>query len=373
MTRLADDPAVVQRIFDHIDNRSTDRAESTWREPVASYRDPARFERELAHVLRRTPTPFCPSAALTGAGAYLARSAAGVPLVAVRGRDGSARVFRNACRHRGMQVAEGAGCKRVLVCPYHAWTYDLDGSLRGVPHEDGFPGLDKAARGLVPVASLERHGLVFVDQDGADAMPDLDEIGGLLTPEHRVIGSSEQEVEANWKIVTEGFLEGYHLQALHPDTFYPIQFDNLNVVERFGRNDRIAFPYRRIERQREAPAAERSAEKVLTYVYHLFPNVMLVTFATNITMVVVEPIAVDRSRLVNYTLTRRDPGEPEQRDKLDRDLQFIAAGTAQDLGAARAIQRGLASGANEFFEFGLFEGAIGHFHRMLHELADAPA
>ena len=366
MSRLADDPSVVQRIFDHIDNRSTDRGESSWREPVEHYRSEPRHRRELDQVLRRSPTPFCPSAALSEPGAYVARTAAGVPLIAVRGKDMTVRVFRNACRHRGMQLADGSGCKRAFVCPYHAWTYDLDGRLRGVPHEDGFPGLDKGTHGLVPVDAVEMHGLVFVTQHGpAPAAAALDELTGIVGPGHRLVSTSELEIAANWKIVAEGFMEGYHLNALHTDTFFAIQYDNLNVIERFGENSRITFPYRRIEGLRDVPAAERSARGVLTYVYHLFPNAMLITFATNVTLAVVEPVGVDHSRLVSYVLTQRDLSQPAERDTFERDLRFIASGTAQDRDAAIAIQRGLAAEANEFFEFGRFEGAIVHFHRNL--------
>ena len=274
----------------------------------------------------------------------MARGTAGVPLIATRDKDGVARVFRNACRHRGMPVAEGAGCKRVLVCPYHAWTYELDGSLRGVPHEDGFPGLDKRSNGLVPVSSFEDQGLIWVTQDGTvPARSPWAELDGLVTPAQRLVGTSEQDLAANWKIVAEGFLEGYHLQSLHGDTFFPIQFDNLNVIEQFGPNSRVTFPYRRVDKLREVPAEERSADGVLTYVYHLFPNVMLVTFSKNTTMIVIEPLAVDRTRLVTYTLTHRDASKGVDREALERDLRFIDAGTVQDREAAMAIQRGLAS------------------------------
>ncbi len=373
MHSLADDPSVVQRILDHIDKRTTDRGAGCWREPVENYRSESRFRAELAQ-LRRTAVPFCPSAALPEAGSYVARGTAGVPLIATRDKDGVARVFRNACRHRGMPVAEGAGCKRVLVCPYHAWTYELDGSLRGVPHEDGFPGLDKRSNGLVPVSSFEDQGLIWVTQDGTvPARSPWAELDGLLTPSQRLVGTAEQDLAANWKIVAEGFLEGYHLQALHGDTFFPIQFDNLNVIEQFGPNSRVTFPYRRVDRLRDVPAEERSADGVLTYVYHLFPNVMLVTFSKNTTLIVIEPLAVDRTRLVTYTLTHRDPSKGVDREALERDLRFIDAGTVQDREAAMAIQRGLASGANESFQFGLFESAIVHFHRMLHAAIDGPA
>src|SRR5262249_41457300 len=139
---------------------------TVWREPVEHYTSRERFARERERVLRRHPVAFCPSAALREPGAYVARETAGVPLVAIRRADGRVRAFRNACRHRGTQLVDGTGCERALVCRYHGWTYGLDGALRHVPHEHGFPGLDKRTRGLVPVATVEREGLVFVTQDG---------------------------------------------------------------------------------------------------------------------------------------------------------------------------------------------------------------
>src|SRR3954468_11560059 len=90
-----DDTAVVRRVFDHLDHGTTDLADDSWREPVANYHSPERLQREIEQVLRRYPTPFCPSAALIEPGSFIAREAAGTALVAVRGHDGVARVFRN--------------------------------------------------------------------------------------------------------------------------------------------------------------------------------------------------------------------------------------------------------------------------------------
>src|SRR4051794_9021777 len=103
MTRLLDDAAVVQRILDHIDRRTTDVGEGVWREPIAHYRSADRFAVEL-DLLRDGTTAFCPSAALSDPGSFLARDAAGTPVLAVRGADGVARAFRNSCRHRGARI-----------------------------------------------------------------------------------------------------------------------------------------------------------------------------------------------------------------------------------------------------------------------------
>jgi phenylpropionate dioxygenase-like ring-hydroxylating dioxygenase large terminal subunit len=371
MTARTDDRSVVRRVLEHVRQGTTDTGAEIWREPVANYRSEARLAAEL-DLLRRVPVPFCPSAALPENGSYDARDAAGTPLVAVRGNDGKVRAFRNACRHRGTQLTSGSGCEKAFVCPYHGWTYGLDGALRHVPHEHGFLGLDKSTRGLVPVACVERSGVVFVSQDATQVVDAyLGTLPPLIAAEWKLLVAAEREVPTNWKIFVEGFLEGYHILSTHPQTFYPLQFDNLNVIETFGRNSRIAFPYRAINKLRTLPPAEWSVDGKLTYVYHLFPNAMVATFPANVFLVVVEPLAIDRCLLITYVMAREgETRASESQGTPGRGLNLVNDGGAEDRAVACAIQRGLASGANDFLEFGRFEGAIGHFHRNLHALLD---
>lgn len=160
-TPLLDDAALAERIFRHIDDGTTDLGEQVWREPVSHYLSVERFNAECK-LIRQHPTPFCPSAALPENGSYVARIAAGNPIVATRGEDGSVRAFINACRHRGMQVAAGNGCTRAFSCPYHGWTYGLDGSLKGIPGQSGFPTLNRDQHGLQEVSATERGGIIYV-------------------------------------------------------------------------------------------------------------------------------------------------------------------------------------------------------------------
>jgi phenylpropionate dioxygenase-like ring-hydroxylating dioxygenase large terminal subunit len=374
MKRLLDDASVVQRVLDHIDHKTTDASEEVWREPVAHYRSPERLEQERALVMRRHPTPFCPSAALPEVGSYVAREAAGTPLFAVRGRDGAVRVFRNACRHRGTQLVQGEGCAKGFVCRYHGWTYALDGGLLHVPHDDGFPGLEKERLGLVPVKSVERSGLVFVTQEGShgdDA--EFDDVAPLIPPHAVLIESNVLETAANWKILIDSFLEGYHTRFTHRDTFYPVQYDNLTLVETFGSHHRITFPFRTIEKLRHIPPAERRIDgRVLTYVYHLFPNVSVVTLPEHMRLLVYEPLSVDRTRVFGYTLavpTARYEGKGTV--EYQRASEFAEAGGREDTEVSLSIQRGLASQANEHFVFGHYEGAVADFHRNLQARIDA--
>ncbi len=361
MAARTDDQSVAQRVLEHIERGTTDTGAEVWREPVANYLSADRLAGEIA-LLRRVPVPFCPSAALPEPGSYVAREAAGVPLLAVRGSDGKVRAFRNACRHRGTQVANGSGCARSFICPYHAWTYELDGRLRHVPHQDGFPGLDKKTHGLAPVEAQERLGMVFINQEGSastfDALPEL------IKPGRQVFAAAERELDVNWKIFLEGFIEGYHIRFTHPESFFPYGFDNLNLIDLFGRSSRITYPFKRIKKLETVPAAERKVEGLLTYVYHLFPNVLVTILSRHTNVVILEPLAVGRTRQITYTLAN-DAGE-EALAEAKRDQDFVGnVGAVEDLAVVKSIQRGIHSGANEVFTFGHFESCIVHFHRAL--------
>ena len=367
MSRAMDDQSVAERVLDHIAKGTTERGADVWREPVANYQSESRFRAEIDRVLRRFPVPFCPSAALPQPGSWIAREAAGVPLVVVRGTDGKVRAFRNACRHRGMQLAEGSGCSRAFVCRYHGWTYNLDGELRHVPHEDGFPGLDKADHGLVPVAASERLGVVFVTQEGpADGYDPLAGLKKLLGEDQRLFATSQQDVDANWKILLEGFIEGYHIKSTHPQSFLPYGYDNLNVIDIFGPNSRVTYPFQRIRKLEKVPPAERRIDGLLTYVYHLFPNVLVTVLSRHTNLVILEPLTVSRTRQHVYSMTNGGGDAPEALAEAKRDAQFVgSAGREEDQAVVKAIQRGLASGANKEFVFGQFESAIVHFHKTL--------
>lgn len=373
------DAQLIERVFEHVDARTTDLGDAVWREPVENYRCPARFAREMA-LLRRVPAVFCPSAALPTPGAYLARTHAGMPLLAVRAGDGAVRVFHNACRHRGMMLAEGGGLARGgFACRYHGWNYGLDGALRRVAGGlAGFPGLDPAEHGLVPVPAQERAGLVFVTPEPPIGPGALDALPALITPDQRVFDHSSFEDDANWKLLAEFAMEGYHVKTLHHETFYPYGYDNLNVVETFGPNSKISFPFRRIEKLRDVPAGERRALGYGTYVTQLFPNARASVLSNHVQLVILEPLTPARTRWHVFRLTL--PGDPQTDDALlqaRRDAAFVKdTGLLEDRAAACSAQAGLAGAGNTHFTFGLYEKAAVHFHRQLaghlERLATAP-
>ena len=357
---------MVRRILDHIDNKTTDLGTQTWNEPVANYRSQARLDAEV-DLIKSSFVVFCPSLALAKTGDYVARSAVGVPLIAVRAEDGTAKVFRNACRHRGVQLADGQGCKRGLVCPYHGWAYALDGQLKNIPHDGGFPEVDPKTSGLVPVPSREINGLVYVGQEASDAEAyPLDVIPKIIPDNYELVEIDEMDVDANWKLYIESSLEGYHIRSTHTQTFFPVQYDNLTVVEGFGANSRVTFPYQTIESLRKKPQEEWSTNGRLTQLYHLFPNVVISTFPNSLQVVILEPLSLERTRQHTYLLGRIAQGTDEQRKAMTASISqgqdFAKTGAIEDREVVMSAQQGLNSGANEHLTFGLFESAIGRLH-----------
>jgi choline monooxygenase len=198
--------------------------EDGWTLPASWYVEPEVAVLERDRLFARAWTYAGPAEWVTEPGSYFAAHIGHVPVAVVRGSDGVLRGLVNVCRHRGHLVVEGTGCRETLQCPYHAWTYDLDGSLRRAPRSEREPGFDPAGLSLAPVSVATWGPFVFVNPD-PDAAPleaalgDLPEIvarSGLDVGAIRFHSHHEWPIEANWKVVMENFLECYHCPTAHP-------------------------------------------------------------------------------------------------------------------------------------------------------------
>ena len=191
--------------------------------PYAWYTDEEVLRRERSHVFARTWQYAGRSADVDEAGSFLATDAGGIPILVTRDGEGVLRAFLNVCRHRGAVLTEGCGARSTIQCHYHAWTYDLDGSLRSAPRSDREPSFDAGELSLVPASVGTWGPFLFVNPDAA--APPLERHLGEL-PEILARGidvdalAFHSRVEfgsnANWKVVSENFLECYHCPTAHP-------------------------------------------------------------------------------------------------------------------------------------------------------------
>ncbi|MEM9232540.1 MAG: aromatic ring-hydroxylating dioxygenase subunit alpha, partial [Pseudomonadota bacterium] len=198
-------------------------------EPIRSldaryYTDPTVFEAECAGLLSSTWQFACHSSQLENPGDYVAFEMAGESLFCVKGRDGQIRTFYNVCQHRAHQLVSGSGSTRVVVCPYHAWTYELTGALRSGPNIKNVPGLDKSKICLTEVRTEIFIGFVFVNLD-PDARPMEnwfpDAQAALREwvpdwPQLKPLEWVEIPERCNWKVSVENYSECYHCSLNHP-------------------------------------------------------------------------------------------------------------------------------------------------------------
>ena len=191
--------------------------------PWSWYADPEILRREGERIFARTWQYVGHSGEVAAASSFFASLAGQIPVVVTRARDGVLRAFVNVCRHRGHVVASGSGRRESLQCPYHAWTYGLDGALRAAPRSDREPGFELDGLGLCEIQVETWGPLVFVNPD-LDAPPLSDALGDVPERLAEILDidslefrfRTEFEVASNWKIACENFLECYHCAVAHP-------------------------------------------------------------------------------------------------------------------------------------------------------------
>ena len=193
--------------------------------PYRWYVDPAVAAAERDQIFRRSWQYAGHTGELDGPGSLFPTQAGGLPLVVTLDREGELGAFLNVCRHRGTILVDEPQRRGTIQCPYHAWTYGLDGALRAAPRSSDEPGFEPEGLGLVPVAVDTWGPFVFVNPDPdapplAEALGDLPAVvaaGGLDVDALRFHHRVRYDIEANWKIALENYLECYHCQLNHPD------------------------------------------------------------------------------------------------------------------------------------------------------------
>ena len=338
--------------------------------PTHVYTDTVRHRREVAAILRR-PVAVVASSEIEHPGDFVTTRVAGVPIIVTRAHDGVARAMHNSCAHRGATVEDRAsGSARIFSCRFHGWSYELDGSLRTISEAERFASTDCDA-GLTPLRCEERHGVVWVTPVG-DGLSVADWLGaaldallaGLAMDEMVAHASTEYELDCNWKMLTDGFLETYHLKYLHRDSIAPYFPSNLIVVGRYAGADGDHFggslPKNRLLKQlHELPRDDWQVLDHLTMAVVLVPGTVVQWQAGHVELFSIRPHATVPNRSV-CRLTMMVPFDRTTDGELwDRNWERVCATIpGEDFVAAVDVQRNVDAGVAPELQLGATEWAL---------------
>lgn len=344
--------------------------------PAAWYTDPAYFAREQERIFRRSWQYVGLTEQVARSGDFFTARTGDVPVIVTRDQQGMLRAFVNVCRHRGSQLVNvEQGNRATLQCGYHAWTYNLDGSLRAAPGMRDEPDFDMTCYALVPVQVEAWGPFIFVnpDRDGPSLasvlgeLPALVDATGLRLDGIRRKVRRTYDIAANWKVVVDNYLECYHCPVAHPG------FSDLIDLKSYAVNEYEYFstqagPPTESARKGKAGLYDISGEVKAGFYAFLWPNFTLNIYPGpgNVSLNLFLPVDTNRT-LAIYEYCFAD-AVPQQ--EIDEFTRFIDQVQEEDVVLCESVQRGLRSG---FFERGRLmrsERALAHFQKLVYRFLE---
>ncbi|MEQ1474062.1 MAG: aromatic ring-hydroxylating dioxygenase subunit alpha [Candidatus Acidiferrum sp.] len=338
--------------------------------PSPWYFDESIAELENSAVFGRTWQAVGRADQVGGPGQFLTADIAGEPIVVVRGEDSQLRAFYNVCRHHAAAVVtEPQGCAKQFRCPYHGWTYGIDGALKGMVEFDGVCNFERTANGLVPVRVETWENFVFVSLD-PKAGPLVDFLGSIppivapleISKKLKFFDRRLYTLQCNWKVYVDNYLDGgYHVPHAHKGLSSVIEYTKY-TIENFERACLQSSPLSSGSSSEAGVASTRQGRAFYLWVY---PNFMLNAYEGVMDTNLVVPLAVDKCAVI-FDYYFADISAVA--DKRNRESIAVSEKVQdEDVGICDAVQRGLGSRAYLAGRLSVRREAGEHlFHRLLH-------
>ena len=348
------------------------------------YTDPAILDIEKARIFRRTwqlvgsLSQDCGEVnglkrTISDPETFFTADVVGEPVVVVRDKQGTLRAFSNVCRHRAGPIALGSGCKNVLRCAYHGWTYTLDGRLIGTPDVDGVEFFDRSTMGMFPLR-LETWGqFIFINFDpNAVSLPAYlgkipEQARGFQFEGLQLAERRDYILNCNWKVYVDNYLEGYHIPIAHPGLMREIDYAQYRT-DTYRYHSQQFAPIRAMK---SGDAAERLYDPGIgtreALYFWVFPNLMLNIYPDNIQTNVIVPLSYDKT-LTIFEWFFHDVASEKSREHVKRAIAFSDEVQQEDIGLCESVQRGLRSSTYDRGRYSVKrENGVHHFHMLLGE------
>jgi phenylpropionate dioxygenase-like ring-hydroxylating dioxygenase large terminal subunit len=376
---------IVKRLVDG----STPMTDEVFVNDPSVYTDPERHKREFPQFFLERPLVMGASCQIPNPGDHLTDDHTSLPLVSMRGADGVVRTFANICSHRGSRIVldEGGCGAKALTCPYHAWVYGLDGSLRAIPGK-GFDDVDRSEMGLKQLPTVERAGLIWVlprqDTDPTSGPTDLgpivdDLLGAELLADleafdlanHHHYGTRHLGRRLNWKLTMDTFFESYHFRQLHKKTIAPLIKSDMAPVRHYDDHHLLVGIRHTAEQFLTQVEDDWDVIGQTVLVYLLFPNTVFIMQRDHIELFRIFPGATVADSEIEISLFIPDePAEGLDGEKSRRhwDANFdllVETADSEDFTNGATIQRSFESGMLDKVVYGRNEPLMHSWHRSL--------
>jgi choline monooxygenase len=304
---------------------------------------------------------------------FFTSEVSGEPILVVRDKEGTLRAFSNVCRHRAGPIALGSGCKNVLRCAYHGWTYTLDGRLIGTPDVEGVEFFDRSTMGMVPLRLETWEQFIFVNFDRSAEplsayLGDIPEqargfqFAGLQFAERR-----DYVIHCNWKVYVDNYLEGYHIPIAHPGLMREIDYSQYRT-DTFRYHSQQFAPIRamKAEDSGERAYAPGSGTQEALY-FWIFPNLMLNIYPDNVSTNLIVPLSQDKT-LTIFEWFFHDIASAKVQERMKKAIAFSDEVQQEDIGLCENVHRGLQSALYDRGRYSVKrENGVHHFHMLLGE------
>jgi choline monooxygenase len=348
------------------------------------YTDPAILAIERARIFQRTwqlvGTLSHPCGEMNGVArtiadpeSYFTAEVAGEPIIVVRDKQGTLHAFSNVCRHRAGPIALGSGCKNVLRCQYHGWTYTLDGKLIGTPDVEGVEFFDRSTMGMVPLRVETWEQFIFVNFDtGAPPLGEFlgeipqqaagFEFAGLEFAERR-----DYVIDCNWKVYVDNYLEGYHIPIAHPGLMKELDYANYRT-DTFRYHSQQFAPIRAMKSGDAGERAYAPGSGLQEALYFwIFPNLMLNIYPDNISTNLIVPLSQDKTLTIFEWFFHAAKSQQNQ-ERIVRAIAFSDEVQQEDIVLCNNVQKGLHSATYDRGRYSVKrENGVHHFHTLLGE------
>jgi len=370
---------MMRRLIAHTKNKTTDQAEATFQEPVDNYLDEELFASEIELIFKRIPLPLALSCELPEKNNYKAIEVVGIPVVITRDSKGDVHAMLNVCRHRGAQICgAGLGSSRALTCPYHAWSYGMDGQLKGLYGESTFGEFDKSERNMIKLPCVEKHGVIFVCLT-PDLVIDIDSWLGDFAPILKSLKLDECHLFStrmmpgpNWKVAIEGYLEGYHFASLHKDTVFKTNLSNTATFDGYGAHERVAFALREIENHLDDPEDTWDPTANVGSINWLFPGFSIAGgWRQRMAVAFPLPTAKVNESMTEQRILVRTPITDDEREQHELEVMrdwFYDVTYDEDYITGYGVQKGVGVTGGKTQIFGRNEPGVQYVHRTINRL-----